>query len=262
MYEKKEGTFVAHEFPAVVWLKLQNAILAAKKEHLAKTPNAPLVAAFDADGTLWDCDMGENFFDYQVRHCNLATLPANPWEHYEAWKATHPKDAYLWLAQINKGHSYQQVQQWAKAAVEKRVGGLPVFKSQKLLIDFLKQNQYEIYVVTASVRWAVVPAAALLGIDDQHVLGVQTLIENGIVTDVQDGPLTWREGKSEAILKVTDGVRPILASGNTTGDYSLLDTASTVRLAVSSRSNSGDLEKSESALQELAQAQNWFFHQF
>ena len=238
------------------------AILQAKEDHQKKFAGAPMIAAFDADGTLWDCDIGEGFFNYEIKNLPLKGLPPDPWAHYDEWKLRDPIAAYLWLAQINKGHSYSEIQKWASQAIETRPDGLPIFESQKRVLEFLKTNGFEIYIVTASVRWAVVPAAARLGIPDDHVLGVETRIENGIVTDEQFGPMTWREGKATAILKVTNGVAPIFAAGNTTGDTALLELASHVRLAVSSKSNAGELEKSEAAFQAHARKNGWFAHQF
>jgi phosphoserine phosphatase len=265
MYEKKPGHFIPRPFSESFWQTLKTEILRAKDEHQKTFPGALLSAAFDADGTLWDCDIGESFFDYQVKNCKLPNLKMTSeqaWAHYDKWKIVDPAGAYLWLAQINKGVPYSQVQKWAQEAVSQRKNGLPVFDCQKRLVEFLKENNFEIFVVTASVRWAVIPAAAELGILDHQVLGVQTRIDENVVTDEQFGPMTWREGKSEAILAINGGAPPVLAAGNTTGDTSLLKTASHIRLAVSSRSNAGDLEKSEQALQVLAEQNMWLTHQF
>ena len=46
--------------------KLQQQVLDAKASF-----EGPYYAAFDADCTLWDRDLGEQFFQYQIDHCNL-----------------------------------------------------------------------------------------------------------------------------------------------------------------------------------------------
>ena len=65
-------------------------------------PKGRAIAAFDADGTLWDTDLGEGLFQYQIDH-KLVALPEDPWGHYNWMKANvgNPQ-AYLWLAQICK----------------------------------------------------------------------------------------------------------------------------------------------------------------
>ena len=62
-------------FPDVYWQKIEAGI----KE--LKSKNQALYAAFDADGTLWDTDLGENFFNYQIDQKQVP-LPANPFQHY------------------------------------------------------------------------------------------------------------------------------------------------------------------------------------
>lgn len=234
--------------------------LYASIEAAARDCRGPLIAAFDADGTLWDTDAGENFFDYQIHNSRLENLPADPWKYYLDQKAVDPRVAYLWLAEISKGHSLNQVRRWAASAV----GALrpyPVLKSQKDLISFLKKLGFEIYVITASVKWAVEPAAALVGIDEDHVLGVETVVRDGVVTSDPVYPVTWREGKAEALLKATGGVKPVFASGNTDGDLMLLELA-TIALAVSTQNTPGKLNDSEIRLRVEAEKRGWRRHAF
>ena len=73
------------------------------------TYDGPYFAAFDADGTLWDNDLGEQFFQYQIDHAELPSLQGlDPWEHYNNEKQKHPQMAYLWLAQISQGQSFSR----------------------------------------------------------------------------------------------------------------------------------------------------------
>jgi len=166
---------------------------------LLKSVPQPWHAAFDADGTLWDTDIGERFFKYQIENCNLTTFSGDPWQHYEEMKLQHYRDACVWLAQINRGQRLAQVQAWAKEAV---VSGdqVPVFLPQQRLIQYLLGRGVKCWIVTASVQWAVEPAAKLVGLSAQDVLGITTRVESGIVTDVAMEPVTWREGKELGLL--------------------------------------------------------------
>jgi len=175
------------------WLReLKNNLLELKLKG-----SQPCFAAFDADGTLWNSDIGENFFQFQIDHCNLPALNGiDPWVHYKNLKKENPRSAYIWLAQINKGYDLSQVRAWAKEACEKNPP--EIFESQKILIHWLIENDILPIVVTASIKWAVEPAAELLGIPMERVIGVQTQIDvNKKVTELQEGPITWREGKVE-----------------------------------------------------------------
>jgi phosphoserine phosphatase len=243
-----------NEFSPAFAAELDAVIVRAARETSGRK-----IAAFDADGTLWDTDAGENFFEYQIHNCGLS-LPADPWKHYLDQKAIDPRIAYLWLAAISKGHSIEKVRKWAAEAVAK-LNPYPVLKSQADVIRKLQGLGFEVYIITASVKWAVEPSAALLGIDRDHVLGVETKVVNGLVTDTPVYPVTWREGKAEALLKATGGVRPVYASGNTDGDLMLLELA-TIPVAVSTQNTPGKLNDSEKKLRDEAKKRGWRIHEF
>jgi HAD superfamily phosphoserine phosphatase-like hydrolase len=243
-------------FPQDFWDQISRALDTATKK------NSRPVAAFDADGTLWDMDMGESFFKWQIQNCNLPDLPKDPWKHYRDWKASgDPRPAYLWLAQINHGQKISKVRQWATEALGSH-GEIPVFEEQRKLIEFLQKNHVDVYVITASIKWAVEPGAQLLGISQDHVLGVASKVDkNGIVQKEQDGIITYREGKPEA-LKAKTGKFPFFASGNTMGDFALLQSATDLRLAVGATKSGHELFATEEELRQKAKASGWMNHQF
>ena len=219
------------------------------------------IAAFDADGTLWRRDVGELFFEYQI-HNQLVELPAEPLKYYfDLLKSHSDGRGYLWLAQINKGKSLTQVRAWAKSCIEEALAsseGFPVFDEQKELIEFLKSEKVAVYIVSASVKWAVEPAAALFGIPFENVLGIQTVIESGKVTDVQAGALTWKPGKVTALKEACDGRAPFFCSGNSEGDLSLLQFASAHRLVIASALPSESNYPQERRMQDLAKKNGWW----
>lgn len=247
-----------NEFSPELWASLVSTL-----ETAARTAgDSPLIAAFDADGTLWDADAGETFFDWQIHNCPLpAFRGVDPWSRYRELKHPDPRVGYVWLAQINAGQTLAQVRAWA-AECFRQAGPWPVFASQRRLVEKLRSLGYDVYVVTASVKWAVEPVAALLGIDFDHVIGIETEVIGGIVTDIVRSPVTWRDGKPEALLKHTHGARPILAAGNTYGDIALLQSATHVRLALSTQEAPGGLYDEESKLVSHASSEGWHIHPF
>jgi phosphoserine phosphatase len=240
-------------------------IITQKIDEAVKLPG-PHYAAFDADGTLWDNDAGNAFFDYEIDN-KLVPLPPDPWKYVYAIKDIDATKAFLWLAQIHKGVPIKTVREWAQTSYDKN-NGIHCFPAIKKLISYLQSKKVEIFVVTASVKWAVEPCVAQLGIPYDHVLGVQTKIENGIVTDIQDGPITYREGKSQALLEKTNSIRPILSCGNTMGDYWLLDISTHVPLAVRTESHDDihfkdkDILNQEQKLYQEAVQRKWLTHNF
>ncbi len=214
------------------------------------------IAAFDADGTLWPGDMGETFFRYQIQN-NLVELPHKPWDYYINLHSEKPKDAYLWLAQINKGRNITKVREWAQAAVDEK-SNFATFNEQRQIIDLFHENNVPVYIVTASVKWAVEPAAKKFNIPFENVVGIVTKVENDIVTDIQGGPITYREGKVNALLEHTNNVKPFFASGNTMGDISLVESATHHRLTIRSADKLNSNFDSEESLNKISDKNNWF----
>ncbi len=230
------------------------------ENYLTHNPS-PHYAAFDADGTLWDIDAGEVFFEYQLNKCNLKNLPENPWKFYHDWKAHDPKGAYLWLAQINKGLPIEQVRKWGRDCLRESKNW-PIFPSQRKLIHWLKNKGIRVFIVTASIKWAVEPFAELLGLHYDDVLGVETEVLNGVVSERQKGTITYKEGKSQKLLQYTDQVTPLLCSGNTMGDLQLLECSKLIKLAVSSARPNTELYQTESELKNIAVQRGWSHHTF
>jgi phosphoserine phosphatase len=237
-----------------------DSILHQHLDEIVARSKPPWIAAFDADGTLWNTDVGEAFFQYQIDNSNLPGMPEDPWHHYESMKKMDHRAAYLWLAQINQGQPFEKVMQWARESVRKN--HVPVFEPQKRLIEHMQKLGFEVYIVTASIEWAVRPAADLVGVREDHVIGIKTEIRNGIVGTQQDGALTWREGKAEGLLQRNGGIAPVFASGNTIGDRALIESSKHIRLAVHARANLGELNESEQELQAIAREKGWLTHQF
>lgn len=225
-----------------------------------KRPQGRAIAAFDADGTLWDTDLGEGLFQYQIDH-QLVELPSHPWDHYEWLKENKGNPAaYLWLAQINRGVTLEKVREWAEQAVAAKP--LPIYEEQMRVIEKLRALNVEIFVVTASIKWAVEPGARRLGMSDDQVIGIETEVVNEVVTDKQKGVISYREGKPLALYEKTGGVKPYFASGNTEGDKWLLECATDLRLVMSSAPENGRNWQTESVMLELARQAGWYSHRY
>jgi phosphoserine phosphatase len=243
-----------------LWNQLRASLKEAQSD--AAHSKQKLVSAFDADGTLWDTDLGEAFFKHQIAHCALPGLPAKPWEFYRHGKETaDPRPAYWWLAQINQGQSLAQVRSWATQAVEKN-SPLPVFEDSRKWIAELREQNVEVYIVTASVKWAVEAGAHLLGLDFDHVIGVETKVVDGLVTDQPFSEMTYKAGKVTALLKKTGGRKPFFACGNSTGDTALLQSATHAALAVGAATEDHELWDTESQLRRDAEANKWLYHHY
>ncbi len=218
------------------------------------------IAAFDADGTLWSGDAGLDFYKYQLDNQLIADLPKNPWDHYIDMVTKDETKGLLWLAQINKGIPISTLREWAKDFVTKKED-LGYFDGVKKLITFLKDQGVDVYVVTASTKWSVEPAALFHDIPFEKVLGVQTKIIDGIITDEQDGPVTWHEGKAKKIVEVA-GAAPFLAAGNSSGDLALLESATHLPLVIQSANAHHFNFETEKKMKQLAKERSWHHYSF
>lgn len=243
-------------FPSEYWTQIESTIVDLKNK------NTSMIAAFDADGTLWDVDLGENFFQYQIDNKQVP-LPQAPWNHYLEMKKINddPRSAYVWLAQINKGIKLSDLQNWTQKAFD-RIEPKPIFSEQKKLIELFLKHSVQIYIVTASIKWAVEPGAKALGLTADNIIGVETQVINGIITEEAIHPITYRQGKVDALLKKTNNVKPFFCAGNTIGDYELLQSSTHIKLAVSAASRDDKLFKSENELISKASEHNWWKHRF
>lgn len=244
------------DFSPELWTLLETEL-----ETYIRHNVSPHYAAFDADGTLWDIDAGETFFKFQIEKCNLPNLPSDPWAYYHEWKDRDPKGAYLWLAQINKGQSLEQVRKWGRECLRETTQW-PIFPAQRKLIQWFKSKGVRVYIVTASIKWAVEPFAELLGLHYDDVIGVETHNKNGIISDEMKGLITWRQGKPERLLQLTDGIAPLFCSGNTMGDLQLLESARLLKMAVGAAAENTELFETELSLQKIAKESGWLSHRF
>jgi len=242
------------DYSPELWQKINSTL-----EQVLKRDENP-VAAFDADGTLWDTDLGEAFFDYLIQNKKVV-LPVDPWTHYENLKAEHPPTAYLWLAQICQNQKIETIRKWTEEAVDE-LKPLPIFSAQKQLIDYFLMKNVQVYIITASVKWAVEPGAALFGLPKENVIGVETEVVHDTVTDKQKGVITYRQGKVDALLARTFGKKPFFAAGNSEGDQELLMSSTHISLAVTAAHRDDRLFRSESKLMALAKTKGWLSHEF
>ena len=180
--------------------------------------------AFDADGTLWRGDVGEDLLRYLLAQKLLPAVAGRQrvYEEYERRVAKDPADAYGWAVEIMAGVNETQLAQHCETFFTQRYAGR-VFNYVRPLLKTLESLGLHTYVVSASPVWAVIPGAQALGIPPERVIAVTSEVEQGVLTDRLLKPIPCGEGKVHALK--ARALEPLLAVGNGELDLPMLQYA-------------------------------------
>jgi phosphoserine phosphatase len=186
-----------------------------------------LVAVFDADGTLWQADAGDELFEYQKSRHLMPSAPAQGDELQAVYdailKSGDTRLAYESVIKWNAGASLEEMESWVAqcwARPETKGRCVPIDVTQSL-VRALHQRGFEVWVVSASNWWLVAHAVAPLGIPSERVIAGRLDVYDGRLTDKWLYPLPYRATKTKAIADII-GVWPKLVAGNSMGDYEMM----------------------------------------
>ncbi len=211
-------------------------------------PPAERLAVFDNDGTLW----AEKPVYFQLLYAIDRVKELAP-DHPE-WKTTQPFQAVLegdmeslkksgekgilqlimaTHAGLSTDEFNQAVRAWMDSAIhpEKKVSYLALIYQPMLeLMEYLRANEFEVFIVSGGgIDFIRVVSEELYGIPPQNVVGSSIAAEYKVV----DGQPTItklpkinfiddKEGKPVGLHQHL-GRRPILAGGNSDGDFQMLE---------------------------------------
>lgn len=229
-----------------------------KLKDLQNLPSEEKVAVFDADGTLWHGDIGEGFFQYQIKNKLAPGIKEakDPWSDYLDLERASPADAYAWLAKINSGLTETELR---RQAAEYYANHFPskIFSLMKGLIEDLMATNWEVWVCSASIRWALEPAVSELKIPPQRLISTEVEVNHqDLLTNVIITPVPYARGKKarlETILKV----KPAMVVGNSMGDFEMLSLAKVLPLVVVFEPQLPLVKKSQESLMAEARQKGW-----
>ncbi len=227
-------------------------------DRVLKTKETSKLAVFDADGTLWHDDLGEAFFKHQIEK-NLAPGLRNisqPWAHYRQLCARDATVAYGWLAQINASLSDAELTQQAEDFYNLK------FRSKfnpevKDLIYQLRAHNFQVWICTASIRWAIAPALKDLDIDTDLLIGAEVeLDKDKILTNKIVEPVPYKAGKKYWLEKKLKG-KPLLVAGNSMGDLEMMAMAKVLPLTIVFEPHLPEIRDSEIELMAESKKRTW-----
>ena len=187
-----------------------------------ESPSAPV--AFDADGTLWRGDIGEDFLRYLAAEDLLpkARGQKGVYAEYERRVAQDPADAYAYAVEVMEGVVEAELDQWCDAFYQRRFEGR-LFTWVRPLLEALQARGHPVWIVSASPLWPVRAGAKALGVPASCVGGVQCPVKEGRLTGAVDTPVPCGDGKVHWLR--AHGVKPALAFGNGDLDEPMLEYA-------------------------------------
>lgn len=184
-----------------------------------------------------------------------------------AFEGANPRKmepSFAWGAAAQAGHTPDELRDYANAALDEYLGKpvgstmtigttegldgyLRLYEPMKDLIGALQEDGFDVWVVSASPQPIVEVAAARMGIDASHVIGVRLLQSAdgkyrsglagcGMFGDGEDGVMTYMDGKrcwinkvifgddsAAALVKARDPkLRPTFAAGDSDTDITFL----------------------------------------
>ena len=189
------------------------------------------IAVFDGDGTV----MGQKPH-YLADECMYQYAKENPeWKKEIIDTITKLSNVSLPYVQYRVKYISGKPLQFYRDLGEKTFNKYykdKIFQPVKQLISILKKNNFEVWIVTASPEGMYQQFLSKeFGIPITNIIGVKSVIKNGIITDKMVHPVPQDEGKMEAIETFIQG-KPLLVAGNSRGDKEMIEFSGDLKMIV------------------------------
>ena len=130
-----------------------------------------------------------------------------------------------------------------------------IFKPMEDLINILKSEDFEVWIVTASPEGMYQQFLSKeFQIPITRIIGVKSVIRDGIITDKIVRPVPQDHGKKEAIETFVQDV-PLLVAGNSRGDKEMIEYSRGLKLIVNPDEHVAPDQKESIA--DYAKSNNW-----
>lgn len=181
------------------------------------------VAAFDCDGTLWSGDLGERFFDWELRQGDVVPLDLDrPMrDRYAAYKRGEVEETAMCgeMVTMHRGISEERLLS-AAARFFDQFFVQQIFPEMRELVRRLHETGCDVWAVSSSNEWVIRAGMKHFAIPESHILAAKVELDRGIATDrlirVPSG-----SGKPEALREILKKEIDV-AFGNSRWDTEML----------------------------------------
>ena len=226
------------------------------KEFLTSTQNEKgrKIAVFDGDGTV----LGQ-VPHYLADECMYLYAKSKPGFRTELVnemiKQSNVSLPYVQnRVKLLAGLSLTELRQMGKDCYHKYYEG-KVYKPMQELIELLKKNGFEVWIVSASPEAMYQQfLSEELKIPMTNIIGVKSIIRNGIITDEIILPVPQDKGKMEAIESFIQD-KPLLVAGNSRGDKEMIEFSKGIKMIINPDTHVAEDQKESIAA--YAEKNNW-----
>jgi phosphatidylglycerophosphatase C len=173
----------------------------------------PSALAFDADGTLWSGDVGEDVFRFAVEHGRLraearpeidqqaksrgfecfADVNATAQQLFEAYLAGNYPEREICelMTWCFAGHSLEEMLELAREALSAAKHDQRLNEELRPILDFARDNAVRAIVISASPRATVELAASAWGFAAHDIAAATPLVVSGVIAPAMASPLPY-----------------------------------------------------------------------
>ncbi len=205
--------------------QLEKFLLETKNEKGRK------IAVFDGDGTVLGQTphylADEAMYQYAVEHPNQKPKIIQEMIKQSNVSLSYVQNRVKYIA----GMSLQEYRDLGEKYFKKYYAN-KIFEPIKNLISVLIKNNFEIWIITASPEGMYQKFLSKeLNIPITHIVGIKSVIKDGIITDEIVQPVPQDHGKKWAIETFVQDV-PLLVAGNSRGDKEMIEFSKGLKMIV------------------------------
>lgn len=189
-----------------------NNDLSLKKKNL-------FLAFWDFDGTILkgDCSEGLNepngfkgLMELGILNGYLSEFKGEEgvkafWKKYREMEEIDKREAYLFLPRLFVGNKVETILNLAKDHFKNVMRNF-YFPTSINILENLKANGIESYILSASADFFIKGCEGTLPIQAENMHGIEVKIQNGIITKEEIEPVTYAIGKTEKLKLIVSSL--------------------------------------------------------
>ncbi len=127
------------------------------------------------------------------------------WKEYREKESIDKKEAYIFLPRLFAGNKEEKIFQLAKKHFHTVMHRF-YFPSSIHILQNLKANGIDSYILSASAHFFIKGSAGTIPIEANNMYGIEMKIQDGIITQEEIEPVTYADGKTEKLKLIVNSL--------------------------------------------------------